>query len=167
MEFRTGEKVMHRVHGGGEIVGMRDVELVEGYEHYYEIRFPEKELTINLPIRRAEELGLRPVMGESKLQQVLAVLGGLPDRLAQDYKVRQNRVREMLKEGAPMQLACAVRDLTWRGEDGSLTMGDNKLLTQARTILSAEIALVRAIAVAEAQSLIDQTLQRSMSMAQA
>lgn len=161
MEYQVGDKVVHRAHGGGTIVEIKDIELVEGFERYYSIEFPEKELTIHIPVGKMQELGLREVMAESKLEKVLNTLSDLPNKLAKNYKTRQSTVRQMLKTGRPVQLARAVRDLTWRSREHSLTVVDNRLLTQAREILAEEIALVREMGLDEAKKLIDHTVQQS------
>lgn len=165
MDYSIGDKVMHPRHGGGTVTAIEEVELVEGFERYYAIEIPEHSMTLHIPMRKADELGIRPVMRESKLERVLETLRSLPKELADNYKARQAAIRKRLDTGRPLQVAGAVRDLYWRQEQDSLTQVDTKLLNRARDILSAEIALIRDVARHEATQLIDGELSSGLRSA--
>lgn len=163
MDYMVGDMVMHPAHGAGEITAVKDVELVEGFEHYYEIQIPSESLTINIPVRKMDEIGIRPVIGEQRLERVLEVLAGVPEELSDNYKARQGGIDKKIKTGNPLRLAEAARDMTWRGETDSLTRGDSKLLDQAREQLAEEIAVVNASSPQQALQLIDRTLQQGFA----
>ncbi|MDX1521772.1 MAG: CarD family transcriptional regulator, partial [Anaerolineae bacterium] len=78
MEFAVGDQVVHPKHGAGEIVGVEQLELVEGFENYYVIEMEEKRLTVRVPFRKMEALNIRPVMSPSRLQKVLNTLHDAP-----------------------------------------------------------------------------------------
>lgn len=160
MDYAIGDQVIHPAHGTGEITAVKDIELVEGFEHYYEIQIPAEALTLNIPMRKMDEVGIRPVMREAKLERVMELLRSEPRELSDNYKSRQAKIRTQIKTGNPLKLARAVRDLTWRQEDDSLTRGDSKLLSQAREALAAEIAIVMGVSVPEATQVIDRELEK-------
>ncbi|MGH2544737.1 MAG: CarD family transcriptional regulator [Ardenticatenaceae bacterium] len=162
MEYAVGDTVMHPTHGPGQITAVKHIELVEGFEHYYEIEIPGVSLTLNIPVRKMEEIGVRPLMREGKLERVLETLCSAPEALSDNYKARQAGVLNKLKSGLPIQLAQAVRDLTWREASSSLTHRDAQLLTQAQDALVAEVALVKGIAVPEASHMIRSVLDRAL-----
>src|SRR3990172_4764448 len=101
MEFSIGDKVVYPRHGVGQIIGIKDLDLVEGFEQYYVIDIPDKNLTVHVPIRKMEELGVRPLMSRQKLLQVLDTLRSQPHPLSEDYRQRQDWVREQLETGGP------------------------------------------------------------------
>jgi CarD family transcriptional regulator len=141
MEFAVGDGVMYPNRGAGRITGVEQLELVEGYEEYYVIDIPSGRLTVRVPLRRADDLGLRPVMSQGNFERVLDILRSKPRDLPDDYKQRQQEVEEQLKTGSAALLAEVVRDLTGRLRGRYLTKRDGDLLAQARDLLADEIAM--------------------------
>ena len=142
MEFSIGDQIVHPKHGAGQITGQKHLKIVEGFENYYVIEVGEKGLVVHIPIRKMEELGVRPIMARSKLSRVMDTLRSAPHRLSENFKTRQARVKEKLKTGRPLEIAEVVRDLTWRKHRASLSAADARLLDQGLDLLSTEIALV-------------------------
>ena len=158
MEFAIGDQVMHPSHGLGEITAIKHVELVEGFEHYYEISIPEESLQLNIPMRSMEKLGVRPIMKAKKLEKVLAFLSGTPEALEDHYRSRQAEVEKQLRSGDPLEWAAVVRDLNWRKLADSITRRDSQLLGDAIDLLAAEISATLEISLNEAKSTIESTL---------
>jgi CarD family transcriptional regulator len=158
MEFSVGDKVVHPRHGFGQITGLERLDLVEGFEHYYVIEVPDQGLTLHVPVRKMEDLGVRPVMSRAKLSRVLETLRGRPCQLSEGYKQRQDRVRERLETGGPLRIAEVVRDLTWHERRAYLTKADSELLARGRDFLAAEIAVVTNTELIEAKQTIDTAL---------
>jgi CarD family transcriptional regulator len=163
MELSVGDKVVYPRHGVGRITAMESLDLVEGFERYYVIEIPDKGLTVRVPVRKMEELGLRPVMSRVKLARVMKALRDTPHLLSEDYKKRQAGVRERLETGAPMRIAEVVRDLTWHERRAHLTRADSDLLARGREVLSAEMALVTGTEVAYAKQMIDAALSGAVA----
>lgn len=159
MQFSVGDKVVHPQHGPGQIVTVDHRELVEGFEHYYVVELLKNESILFIPIRKMDELGVRPVMSQAKLTLVLTILREVPQRLSKDFKVRQARVREELATARPTKVAEAVRDLTGRRQRSHLTPVDTRLLKRCRELLAAEIAAVNGIDVIYAHHTIDAALK--------
>jgi CarD family transcriptional regulator len=141
MEFSVGQHIVHPAHGAGTIVGVQEQELVEGYQRYYVIRFADKRLTVRVPLRRTSELGLRTVMGTAKCQEVFGVLSSLPKQLPSNFKDRRRVVEKLIHSGKPLQVAEALRELSWRRELKPLNKADSELLTQANGMLVEEMSL--------------------------
>ncbi len=89
---------------------------------------------------------------------MLDTLRGRPRPLSEDYKERQNSIRERLENGGPVRIAKVVRDLTWHERSGHLTKVDTDLLARGREFLSAEIASVTDTRLVDAQHMIDDAL---------
>ncbi len=142
MEFSVGDYVVHPKHGAGQITGTRQLELVEGYENYYVIKIGDNGLTLHVPMRKMEELGVRPVMSRSRLTRVLDTLHETPRQLSTNFKTRQARIKEKLQTGMPLKMAEAVRDLAARRQRAKLSANDTRLLNRCQELLAMEIALV-------------------------
>lgn len=163
MEFAVGDKVMCPNRGAGTIVGVEHQELVEGFEHYYVIEIHSQRLILRVPIRKMKELGVRPVMPQDELTRVWDTLRKPPRRLVDDFKERQEQIRQELRSGKPLEIAKAVRDLTWREQYAYLTKADSGLLAQGRGLLADEMALVMDKEVVEAEQMIDAALAVSVA----
>lgn len=161
MEFSVGDKVVHPRCGFGCVTGLERLDLVDGFERYYMIEIPDQGLTVHVPVRKAVELGVRPVMSQASLSRVLETLRGRPRSLSEDYKVRQDRIRERLEAGRPLSIAEVVRDLTWHERRTRLTKADSELLARGRDFLAAEIALVTDTDVVDVKQAIDIALTGS------
>lgn len=159
MQFSVGDKVMHPHYGPGQIIDAEHRELVDGFEHYYVIELLIDGSTLFTPMRKMEELGVRPVMSQAKLASVLTTLRQVPQRLSRDFKVRQERIRQKLAAARPIKVAEAVRDLTGRRRRSYLTEVDKRLLKQGRELLATEMAAVNGIDVIYAHQTIDRALK--------
>lgn len=163
MELSIGDKVVYPYRGVGEITGVERLDLVDGFERYYVIEIRDKQLTVRVPIRKMEELGVRPVMSRAKLASVLETLRSKPQPLPADYRKRQDRVRERLETGGPLRIAAVVRDLTWYEHQARLTKVDTDLLARGRDFLSAEIASVTDTEVTLAKQQIHDALMAALA----
>jgi CarD family transcriptional regulator len=160
MHFSVGDKVVHPVHGSGRVTGVQHQELVEGFEHYYVLEIMGKGLTVFVPMRKAEELGVRPTKSCAELDHILGVLKKESQELPEDHKVRQGCIQEKLTSGSLVQVAEVVRDLTVRRQVSHLTRADRRLLDQGRDLLAAEMALVADSLIEDAHQVIDAELAR-------
>jgi CarD family transcriptional regulator len=158
MGFSIGDRIMHPKFGAGRITGESHRELVEGFEHYYVINVVGTGATAYVPVRKMDELGVRHVVSRDKLGQVFNTLRGTPHELSTDYKQRQARVQEQLQTRRPIQVAEAVRDLTWHRKRKRLTQKDETLLNQGRELLASEMALATDTQIADAEQTIETVL---------
>ncbi len=157
-QYAINDTIVHPTHGIGRIAGVKHEELVEGFEHFYMIEISEKNMTIYIPMRKMEKVGIRPTMSSSDFPQVLDALRSRPDQLPDDYKTRQKDIRDRLSGGLPVGIAEVVRDLTWHQKRSGLTKADSDLLTKGLTLLADEIAVIQNIKPDNAIDLIKQTL---------
>lgn len=159
MQFSIDDKVVHPMHGPGRITSVRHQELVKGFKHYYVVEtLGNKELTVFVPVRTVDEIGMRPVMGRDELTRVWDTLGSVPQELPDDYRERQGAIREKLRTGYPVKIAEVLRDLTWHRGLDHLTEADLRLLDRGRELLAGEVALVIATEVGQANDAIDAAL---------
>lgn len=158
MNYAIGDKVVYPHRGAGTVTGVEHSELVGGFDQYYIIDIPASRLTVRVPVDKVDELGVRPVASQRRLDHVLGLLGDEPVELPNDYKERQLAVREKLGSGRAVPVAEVVRDLQWREEQSYLTKVDRRLLEEARELLAAEVALIKDQDIPEAHEAIDTAL---------
>lgn len=158
MKLAVGDSVVYPKHGVGQITAIEHQELVAGFEDYYVIEMPHKRLTLRIPMGKMDELGVRPVMRPTKLAGVLDTLRSVPTPLPSDNKKRQGQLRQKLGRGYPLQIAEAIRDLTWHKELEHLTKADSELLAWGQELLTAELAVVTNTEMTEARNTINAAL---------
>ena len=163
MQYAVGDKVVHARYGPGRIAGVEEREAADGPRSYYVIEMMTKRLTVHAPVLTADEVDVRPAMPPSTLPQVLKTLGSRPQRLPDDPKERQELIGAEVKTGRVMQLAKAVRDLTWHGERAHLTKNDSDSLKLGQELLAAEMALVSEGNLADSSRLIASTLEAAVT----
>jgi CarD family transcriptional regulator len=163
MLFSVGDKVVHPHHGPGRIASIEQRELLDGTKRYYVIEIPGQGLTVHMPVHKADEMGMRSAMSQSRFPRVLSMLSGKPHPLPADYRERQEQICAQLKTGQVMQLARVVRDLSWHRERAHLTKRDSDYLKQGLDLLAAEMALVSGDAVSDASKLIEATMAAAMA----
>jgi len=162
MEFSVGEHIVHPAHGAGTVVGVQNQELVTGFQRYYVIRFADKRLTVRVPSRKVDEIGLRSVMGSTKCEEVIRVLRSLPQSLPNNFKERRRIIEKLIHSGRPVKVAEALRELSWRRELKPLNKADSELFSQANSMLVQEMALATGEDTAEVERRISDALNESM-----
>lgn len=162
IELSIGQNVFHPTHGTGEIIGIKQMDVLEEFENYYVIKFLGKRLTSHIPVRNVENTGVRKVISKARVKNVFETLRQLPGKLPKHFKARKQKVEEMINTGRPVKIAEAVRELTWREQNDRLNKIDTKLLSQGREMLIKEIAVVTDSDVDEAQQRIDRALAKAI-----
>ena len=158
MDFSVGDKVLYANRGAGTIIGVEHEELVDGFEDYYVIEIRSQRLTLRIPMRMMEELGVRQVMRRDELPIVWDTLSGTPQSLPDDFKERQEQIKQKLRTGRLLDIVESVRDLSWRELQAYLTKADAKLLAQSRELLVDEVSLVLDKESVEAEHMLDEAL---------
>jgi CarD family transcriptional regulator len=162
MQFSVGDKVVHPHHGPGWIVSIERRELLDGTKRYYVIEIPGQRLTVYMPVDKADEVGVRLAISQSRLPRVLNMLRGRPHLLPEDYRERQEQICAQIRTRQVMQLARVVRDLTWHRKRAHLTKADSDYLKLGRDLLAAEMALVSGKGVSDTSELIEATITAAM-----
>lgn len=163
MQFAAGDKVVHPHYGPGRVVSVERKELMDGTKRYYVIDIPGQALTVQIPVRKAKEAGMRPAMPLSRLRKVLRTLRSEPCLMPKDYRERQEVTWDKLKTGRAMQLAKVVRDLNWHRERAHLTRKDSEYLKLGQKLLAEEMALVSDDDISDASDLIDDTVTAALA----
>ncbi len=161
--FAVGDKVVHPAHGAGVVMAIEQLDLLDEYSRYYVISLLGSDMRLLVPVKNAEQVGLRPAMKTGRLSKVLAILKEPPKSLPEDYKERQAQVEERLRSADPELIGSVVRDLTWLRHESGLTAKDAALLERANALLAGEIALVKNIELEEAERVLQSTLNNSLA----
>lgn len=158
MPFAVGQTVVYPHHGAARIQDI-STRVIRGEERLYlTLEVMQGDLTIMVPADKVEEVGVRDVSDEEKLEHVFEVLREENIEESQNWSRRFKANGEKLTSGDIVKVAEVVRDLTRRDIDRHLSAGEKRMLAQARQVLGSEVALARNISDEEALALLDEIL---------
>jgi CarD family transcriptional regulator len=163
VELKVGTIVAYPPHGVGR-VAKREKRVILGVEEDVVVVELANELSVTLPISRAEEQ-LRPPGTEADLKKVQKALREQGVVSEEIWSKRVQQAQEKLRSGDPLELAEIVRDgvrreqgKTSNGTPTKLSTSERALHLKARELLSGEIGVTRGLDPAEAEAWIDEQL---------
>ena len=59
--YKVGDTIIYPIYGCGKIRNIYKEKLDTVEEEYYELEFPDTNISISIPVNKAKELGLRAV----------------------------------------------------------------------------------------------------------
>ena len=81
---------------------------------YYNIRILHNDMTVMVPVDGVEKAGIRAVMTEPMVDEVLGVLRDDPTKMPKDWNRRIKHNREKIKSGDVLEIADVLRNLALR-----------------------------------------------------
>ena len=158
--FQLGEKVIYPQYGLGTISEVTQ-KAVNGTQHsFYRLEFPVKQMEILVPVLRATENGLRKVMNEDSVNDLIRFIctSSCATKPQQWHRWRKKTLEQM-KTGDPMDIAsiyCYLRTL--EGKKG-LSFTERKILMQVERMLISEVAVAKQISEEAAEILLRPTFK--------
>lgn len=141
--FNVGDKVVYPMHGAGVIEAIEEKEILGETRKYYVMRIANGEMKVMVPIDNAQESGLREVIDEGQIQDVLSVLQDREVQTSSNWNRRYRAHLEKIKTGDILEVAEVVRNLSLREREKGLSAGERKMLDSARQILLSELVLAK------------------------
>lgn len=158
MTFTVGETVVYPHHGAATIEDI-STRKIRGLEKtYLTLRVTQGDLTIQVPAENVDLVGVRDVVDEKGLEEVIGVLRAPYVEEPTNWSRRFKANQEKIATGDIVKVAEVVRDLTRRDGARRLSAGEKRMLTKARQILTSELALARGISEEEATERLDEVL---------
>ncbi len=153
--FEKGEAVVHPTRGVGTVVDIEERRWQGDKSLYYKIELlgREPDVSIRIPIEKAEGLGVRRAISASEVKQIWDVLRSDPESLPSNHKTRYKVLKDKLHAGDVLKVAEILRDLTWRREDKDhLTTRVKRVYEEGLMFLAGEIAAAQDIPLSEAMA---------------
>ncbi len=156
--FEVGDKVVYPHHGAGTVLAKELHEIRGERREYLTIEILQPPMTVMVPVDNAESAGLRPVINERAVGEVLSVLVAEGSEMPAQWNQRFKRNQEKLRSGDILELAEVVRNLERRQQDARLSPGEMQMLERARRVLVSELMYARRVDEEGASQLIDDAL---------
>ena len=152
--YEVGDKVVYPHHGAGTIVKKEERDERE----YLTIQIIHNDMTVMIPSDSADRAGLRKVIGEETVDEVLGVLGGDGTKMPKNWNRRFKHNRDKMKTGDIFELAEVVRNLSLRDHEKGLSTGEKQMFVKAKKILASELMYAKAMDEEEAGAWLDEVL---------
>ena len=159
--YKVGDKVVYPHHGAGTVVKKEKRTILGQEREYLTIKILHNDMTVNVPAENAERVGLRKVIDEEMVEQVLEVLHGSGTKMPKNWNRRFKHNRDKIKTGDIYELAEVVRNLAVREQDKGLSTGEKQMYTRAKKILASEMMYALEKTEEEAEAYLDEILLRS------
>jgi len=156
--YKVGDKVVYPHHGAGTVVKKEKRTILGQEREYLTIKILHNDMTVNVPAENAERVGLRKVIDEEMVEQVLEVLNGSGTKMPKNWNRRFKHNRDKMKTGDIFELAEVVRNLSLRDQEKGLSTGEKQMFVKAKKILASELMYAKAMDEAEAGVWLDEVL---------
>jgi CarD family transcriptional regulator len=138
--FEFNQKVVYPSQGVGMIKAIEEKEFKSQRILYYVIYLEVSDMTIMVPVDKAEGLGIRAIVSQEEANEALGLLSEDYEPIPSDWKLRYQMNLDLLKKGSVKDIAAIVRSLYHRSKVKELPILERKLYDSALKLLEDEIA---------------------------
>lgn len=142
MSFEIGQQVIYPNHGVGTIENIASKQYGADALAMYELRLAFNNSTILVPVKNADEIGLRLPITVTECHNLLKLLSDDFSNIPNDWKVRFRDYSEKVKRGEVFEVADVLKKLTFLSRQKPLSFREQRLLEKARYLVISELAAV-------------------------
>ena len=153
--YEVGDKVVYPHHGAGTIVKKE----LRDEREYLTIQIAHKDMTVMIPTDSADRAGLRSVISEEAVDEVVGVLQGDGSKMPKNWNRRFKHNRDKMKTGDIFELAEVVRNLAQRDQEKGLSTGEKQMFSNAKRILASELMFAKGMEEDEAREYLEEVLE--------
>ena len=158
--FNIGDKIVYPMHSAGTIDAIEEKNILGEKQNYYIIKMPG-EVKVMVPTNKAEEVGVRNIIGKDEAAKVMSVLGQNETEMSQNWNKRYRDNMDKMKSGDIYEVADVVRNLSFKQKEKGLSTGEKKMLNNAKQILVSELVLAEHASQEEVEQLVENKINIS------
>jgi len=143
--FDVGDKVVYPHHGAGTVVKKEKREVLGQTREYLTIQILHNDMTVNVPVENAEQVGLRTVIDEDLVNTVVKALTAGESEMPKNWNRRFKHNRDKMKTGDIFELAEVVNIISLRDHEKGLSTGEKQMFVKAKKILASELMYAKAV----------------------
>jgi CarD family transcriptional regulator len=156
--FEVGDKVVYPHHGAGTVVKKEKREILGQTREYLTIQILHNDMTVNVPVENAEQVGLRTVIDEDLVNTVVKALTAGESEMPKNWNRRFKHNRDKMKTGDIFELAEVVKNLSLRDHEKGLSTGEKQMFVKAKKILASELMYAKGMDEEECAEWLDDVL---------
>ncbi|MBW2734977.1 MAG: CarD family transcriptional regulator [Deltaproteobacteria bacterium] len=159
--FKVGEMAVYPAQGVVEVVGIDEKEISNSPQKFYVLRIINTDMRIMVPVAKAHEVGLRPVIEEEEIQEVFEILREEQVHIdKQTWNRRYRGFMEKIKTGSLFEVAEVYRDLYRLKATKTLSFGEKRMLDTAKNLIVKELSVARETNEAKMEEELEAVFQR-------
>ena len=140
LKFEIHQKVVYPSQGVGKITDIVQRKFKDEMLTYYVIFLEVSDMTVMVPVKRVDELGIRAIVSAEEAQHAIDMMGEAVEPVTSDWKLRYQMNLDLLKKGTVSDIATIVRCLYHRSKVKELPILERKLYDSAKKLLEDEIS---------------------------
>jgi len=155
--FKVNEMAVYPAQGVAEVVGIEEKEISGKTQRFYVLRIVDTDMRIMVPVSKAHEVGLRPIIGDQEIREVYTILKEKEIHIdKQTWNRRYRGFMEKIKTGSLFEVAEVYRDLYRLKSTKTLSFGERRMLDTAKNLIVKELAVAKKIGEAKMEREIEQ-----------
>ena len=154
LKFEIHQKVVYTSQGVGKITDIVQRKFKDEMLTYYVIFLEVSDMTVMVPVKRVDELGIRAIVSAEEAQHAIDMMGEAVEPVTSDWKLRYQMNLDLLKKGTVSDIATIVRCLYHRSKVKELPILERKLYDSAKKLLEDEISFALDKPVQEVEALL-------------
>ena len=164
MEYKVGDTLVYPHHGAATVEEVLTKKVKGEEKVFLVLQVNQGDLVIQVPVENLDAVGVRDVVDEEGVEEVLDVLRMVEVEEPANWSRRFKANQEKISNGDIVRVSEVVRDLSRRDSDRGLSAGEKRMLSKARQILTSELALARETTEEESSDFLDGVLQEGMDL---
>ena len=141
LKYKLGQEVVYPLHGVGKINVIEERDFRGKDIMYYIIYLEVSDMTVFIPVDKADELGIRAIVSARESKKALKLIAEDYEPVPTDWKMRYQMNLDLLKSGSVLDIATVVRNLYHRSKVKELPILERKLFDSALRLLIDEISI--------------------------
>ncbi|MFO8183860.1 MAG: CarD family transcriptional regulator [Candidatus Aegiribacteria sp.] len=162
MKYSINGKVVDPIHGAGIITEVSKQKISGEMCECVVIEIVVGKKRVLVPVENLDQAELRPVVSPEELEDALQELYREPDELPKDWRRRIEKLKDRVHSGEPKLVAKAIRDIIARSILNKMNPSEKRVLNEAISVFSGEVALVRNIRSESAKELIKRSARKGV-----
>jgi len=139
-EFIVDQRIVYPSQGVGRITEIQEKSFKDSKILYYIIYLEFSDMTVMVPVDKAQELGIRAIVPKNDAEKALSFISEEYAPIPSDWKLRYQMNLDLLKKGSVLDIASVVRSLYHRSKIKELPILERKLYDSALNLLQDEIS---------------------------
>ena len=156
--FKVGDHIVYPMYGAGIITDIVEKDFLGEIRMYYSVSLPYSRMDASVPVANCEKLGVRAVIDQGRIEEVLDVLKGDTEPMNPNWNKRYRENTERMQTGDILEVAAVVRNLVRTDRAKPLSTGEKKLLGTAKQILESELIYSGGYTMDEADALVESNI---------
>ncbi len=157
--FEVGDIVVYPAHGVGKIVSIEEKQMMGKTILYYIIQLEYKNMKLQIPVKKANELGLRKLSSKEELEECYDILKKGEGMNNLDWRDKYSTYKEKIKSGNLKDIAEVIISIYKRSKKKDLSVMERKLFDSAWELFIDEASFISGTSYDEAEKFVKGILE--------